>query len=222
LQNIDLGEEYTKDASVSVNFLKDGLIVLIRESSMSHALRSSDIPSDFVSSNGTANSALLVSHDALSKIASDNLSKRAISVSGTDAVVKIISYSGSANKVSVQADVAKQTHRFKGGASWSGPDLKLGTPSLEPSGGEDCAQMKPIARIKCDANWAAEKAIADAIVLACGSTCFPTHVVPLTKDKKIKFELLGRRAFFAGEPVSAVSKPKALIVMINSNVGADH
>jgi hypothetical protein len=220
LQNIDLGDEYTKDAEVFVNFLQDGLIVLIRDSAMAHALRPSDIQTDFVSSSGKANSELLISHDALSKIAADRLSKTTIPLADTGATIRITSYTGSVDKVSVQADVARQTYLFKGSATWSGSDLPLTEHSLKTQ--KDCSKQSGTSWIACEAVRKAEDAAADAMIGACSTCFFPAHVVPLTKDKKFKFEVYGRSAFFAAQTISAVSNAKALVVMLDSSVGAQH
>ena len=218
LQNIDLGEEYTRDAEASVNFLQDGLIFLIRNSSMPHSLQASDVPTDFTSLSSRANSEIIISHDALSKIAADKLSKKAFPLGGKLATVKIISYSGSNKKIivhaDVNADIESKRYDFKGTATWSGANLQLSDTKLKSQW--DCSKTSGLTYVGCKAVETAGAALPST----CG--CVPPQIAPLTSDKKFEFEIYKKKVFFAAQTISTTSNAKALIVMLDSKVGAGH
>ena len=138
-QTVDLGDgSFSENANVVVSFLSDGLLVLIRDPSMAHVLQTADIPSDFMSSAPPGNSKIIVSHDALSKVVSNHLIDKALPINGTDATVKIKSYSGAANAVNVGAIVSEKSYLFAASATWSGPNLLLSNYSVKSM--KDCSK----------------------------------------------------------------------------------
>jgi hypothetical protein len=218
LQNIDIGDgSFSETADAFMNFMQDGLVVLIRDSSMSHTLRPSDIPADFMSSASGANSEVLISHDALTKIVANRLSNQAILIKGTNATAKITSYTGSPNNVSVGANVYEQSIVLGGTATWSGSDLLLTSYSVKSL--KDCSNMNFLQKAACEAAKQAETIAAQALLQAACRNCMSTRIVPLTRDNKIKFQLYGRPAFFAAQTISTASTGKALIISLDSYIG---
>jgi hypothetical protein len=218
LQNINVGDgSFSENADAFVNFEQDGLIVLIRDSSMSHALHHSDISADFASSTTNANSEVIISHDALMKIVANRLSNKALPINGTNATVKIMSYTGAADSVDVTANVYEQSFVFGAAATWSGLDLLLTSYSVKSL--KDCSKESLLKKVACEAAKQVETIAAQALVQAACKNCMSTRIVPLTRDNKIEFKLYGRPAFFAAQTVSTVSNDRALIISLDSYIG---
>lgn len=219
-QSVGVGEGSVSDRlDLSANLVDGGLVVKAQEPAMSHDLGDTDIPASFTSSEQQANTQILISHGALSKIVATYLLNKELPINGTDAKFKIVSYSGGVDQVVVKATIADAGITFSAMAKWTGPDLRLSSYSVEST--KDCSSGSSIQKSLCNIARGAETKAAEAVAAIAWQKYQSTALVPLTREDKIKFELYGRPAYFAGQTLSASSRAKQLMITLDSYVGVD-
>jgi hypothetical protein len=217
-QKVAVGSGPSKeDIELTLQFANSGILARVYQSGASHALKAADLPKDFPASQG--NMAIVLSHEAIARTVQRHLKDTPIPIKGADAKVHVESYSGSGDRVTVSVRVTSSGLMFGGSASWTGANLLLSEYAIKSL--RDCSGKSGFEKPLCEGARTLETKTAETFAEAEWPKFKSTKMVPLTRADKIRFELFGRPAFFAGQTLSNSASERTLTIVLDAFVGIE-
>jgi hypothetical protein len=219
-QSVTVGEGSLPDhIDLTLNFVNGGLVVKAWHPAMSHSLNQGDVPDSFVVSTNTANTAVVISHNAIAKIVETHLRDKLLPIEGTNAKFKVESYSGGYDEVTVDASITDAGLTFAGSATWSGPELRLSAYSVRST--KDCSTGNALEKNLCNLAREVETKAAEALALVAWQKYKSAKMSPLTRADKIKFKIYEKAAYFAGRTIFTTANENRLMIGLDSYIGIE-